>query len=347
MSAKHSRRERPATSVAGAPRQIRVLCTSPQPSEQRNPYVGLVAAAVSPDARTTFFTWREALLGRYDLIHTHWPESLGRARSRPRQIVKQVLTLAFLARIAVMRTPLVRTLHNLQPHEQARGAIDQFLVRSFDRLTTQWIVLNDVTPTPAPERTQLIPHGLYPADASDAEPDPSQLCFFGFIRPYKAVPELVRVFRELNRRDIRLTIMGEPLNETLASSIREAASGDERIDLDLRSVPENDLHKQIRSASLIVLPYREMHNSGAALLALSLGRPILVPRSPINESLSDEVGPGWIYQFDGELEGKHLADALDAVNSDSARAQSPDLSNRTWDAVGRQVLLSYRQALSR
>ncbi len=62
----------------------------------------------------------------------------------------------------------------------------------------------------------------------------------------------------------------------------------------------------------MVLPYREMHNSGAALTALSLNRPVLVPDNEVNRELAEEVGPGWVFRYDGELTGRHLLDALAA-----------------------------------
>ena len=41
----------------------------------------------------------------------------------------------------------------------------------------------------------------------------------------------------------------------------------------------------------MVLPYRQMHNSGAVLAALSLDRPVLVPATD-QRGLGAEVGPG-------------------------------------------------------
>ena len=50
-----------------------------------------------------------------------------------------------------------------------------------------------------------------------------------------------------------------------------------------------------------MLPYRHMHNSGAALTALSLDRPVLVPETDVNRDLARETGPGWVVTFAGEL----------------------------------------------
>lgn len=69
-----------------------------------------------------------------------------------------------------------------------------------------------------------------------------------------------------------------------------------------RYVDDPTLAREVSSAELVVLPYRDMHNSGTLLLALSLARPVLVPRTPNNVAVAAEVGPGWIFMYDGELD---------------------------------------------
>jgi hypothetical protein len=86
-----------------------------------------------------------------------------------------------------------------------------------------------------------------------------------------------------------------------------------------------------------------MHNSGAALLALSLGRPVLVPRNETNTRLAAEVGPAWVLMYEGEVTAEKLLRAL----ADSARtppAEHPDLSAREWENAGRRHLDAYRMA---
>ena len=111
-------------------------------------------------------------------------------------------------------------------------------------------------------------------------------------------------------------------------------AGDDRITALLRFVSDEELVDEITSSSLVVLPYREkMHNSGVVLVALSLGRPVLVPASPTNQALRDEVGEQWIIQYEGELTPEILTRALQDVASRSPEAE-PALSDRDWKHVG-------------
>jgi beta-1,4-mannosyltransferase len=46
----------------------------------------------------------------------------------------------------------------------------------------------------------------------------------------------------------------------------------------LRFVPDADVQRFLKAADFVVLPYRDVLTSGGALLALSFGRPLVVPR---------------------------------------------------------------------
>ena len=53
----------------------------------------------SPDVEVQYFSWRTALLGRYDVFHVHWPEVLVRGRTRWRAMARSLLFVLVLARL--------------------------------------------------------------------------------------------------------------------------------------------------------------------------------------------------------------------------------------------------------
>ena len=97
-------------------------------------------------------------------------------------------------------------------------------------------------------------------------------------------------------------------------------------------------------SELVVLPYRHMHNSGAALTALSLSRPVLVPDNAVNRDLAAEVGPGWVITFEGDLDADDLRRALEEARRPD-RADAPDLSRRDWALAAPAHLAAYRRAV--
>ncbi len=306
-------------------------------------YVVQLSEGKSPETIYKYFSWHTALLGRYDVFHVHWPEQLVRAKNPVSSFVKKLLFRALLARFRLSKIAVVRTLHNLKPHEPG-DSDEELLLDKLDEATDVYIRLNPTTPMdPAKGVTILHGHyiGRYPgAVVSDSES--GRLLYFGLIRPYKGVERLLEVFRSMDAPGLSLRVVGKPSQE-LRALVEEACAADARITSRLEFVPDDVLATEIYKAEMVILPYKEMHNSGAILVALSLGRPVLAPRSPTNELLAQEVGEAWVNMYDGELTGEIVRDTLRLVRS-GARSAVPSLKERDWPVIGKQHHEAYLRA---
>lgn len=315
-----------------------VLQSFRRPRATTNPYLVQLVNSLPPEVSTCFFSWQQALIGRYAVLHVHWPEHLLRAGGRLRRSVRRVLFAALLARLSLSRTVVVRTVHNLAPHEKLTR-VDTWLLAALEARTDWWVRLNASTVTPCPQRTSTVLHGHY-KDVLPARPEshpvPGRLLFFGLIRPYKGVETLVEAFHQIHDPQLSLHAVGRvephPDAAQLLRRLAVASERDERVVLRLSHIPDDELAAEIEQAALVVLPYRAMHNSGACLLALSLGRPVLLPQGPVTEALADEVGAGWVLLFDGVLTAEVLRSAL--VSASAPRADGPDLRARDWAPAG-------------
>jgi glycosyltransferase involved in cell wall biosynthesis len=139
----------------------------------------------------------------------------------------------------------------------------------------------------------------------------------------------------------RLLIAGRPETEDLAREIVECAGEDPRVLLRLAVLPEEDVPAVIGAADLVALPYDELLNSGAALLALSLDRPVLVPDRGAMADLRLLVGADWVHLFSGALTPERLERALTVAASDPPRAPAP-LDAFAPAEVARATLAAYR-----
>jgi beta-1,4-mannosyltransferase len=325
---------------------IRVLQSYPTPRPNRNPYTALMTQSLQqePAIDLRLFTWRNALLSSFDVFHVHWPETKLRGSSQPKSFVLRLLYALLLLKIWICRIPVVRTAHNLEL-PQGISRTERWLIELTNWLTTLRIALNTTTTFPSHQAFEVIPHGHYRewyARYDRESAIPGRVSFVGLIRRYKGVDTLIRAFHELDRPDASLVIAGAPSTDELASSLVDEAAGDPRVRLDLRLLDDLEFVAVVCQSQVVALPYREMHNSAGALTALSLDRPVLVPRNTVNERLSDEVGPGWVHLYDGDL----TEDDLSAVLSSSApSASQPDLSARDWSHCGPRHLTAYRRAL--
>ncbi|HEY8589894.1 MAG TPA: glycosyltransferase, partial [Naasia sp.] len=298
----------------GAERKLAVLQSFPGRGSETNPYLLQLVDSMSAEVETVYFSWPAAFLGRYDLFHVHWPERLIRGTTPVRTLARQALLPLLLLRLAATGTPVVRTLHNLASHE-GEGRLERALLALLERRTAAYLRLNPFTPAPTDAPIVTVKHGDYrPWFAGHAVPAPvpGRLLFFGRVRPYKGVGELIAAYTALPDAGTTLRIVGKAGTADEEDRVRSTAT-DPRITLQLGYASDADLAREIGEAELVVLPYRAVHNSGAAILALSLDRPVLLPRTEVVGWLADEAGDGWVHQYEPPLTADRLSDALAAA----------------------------------
>lgn len=308
-----------------------------------NPYITELIAALPDDIEPVTFSRLRALLGPVDVLHVHWPETLFRRRNTLRTAVASALLVITLAAMRLRGVGIVRTVHNETPHESPTG-IEGRLLRLIDGWTDELILLNRHTRFGRNLPSTVIPLGEHASTYTDAAlpaARPGRALHFGLIRPYKGIDTLVHAFRTL-ADDVTATlhVVGPVKDDHVLDDVRSLAGDDHRIVLRPGFVPDDALVREIGEAHLVVLPYRRMHNSGAMLLALSLGRPVLVPDNAVNRDLAEEVGSGWVRTYSGELDGAALAAALaEPIPGEPVRFQG-----RTWPEIGAAHAEVYRRA---
>jgi len=331
-----------------------------------NPYNALLAdALVEAGAEVREFELRDLVRRRPDVVHLHWPELLFLSTHRPWQARARVAAFGRLIRRARRRgTRLIWTVHNDGAHEQrssptARAALDRMLARDVDAVFSLSEAGDDAA------RARLGPgvpvfrtrHGDYAGAypfrrdraAARAElgiaPHARLVVAVGQVRPYKNLDRLAEVARRSADPDLRVAIAGAPGDAATADAVTRAAAGDARILLDLAHLDDARLATWLAAADLVALPYRRILNSGAALLALSASRPVLVPALGAMPELARDLGPAWVRTYPGELDDAILADAVAWARAE--RPADPDLRAYRWGRIAEETLAGYRLTLAR
>jgi beta-1,4-mannosyltransferase len=322
---------------------MRVLM-SPGPKIS-NPFIALLIRNLDPDIDVAAFTWREAFLGRYDVLHVHWPDALLKAPTPPRRVLKFVQLRALMLRNRLRGVRQVWTVHNLTPHEDG-GGLRAAALAAWDRSCTDHVFLSQAAVEMAgAQEATVIKHGDYSdirEEHSQREipANPGELLLFGLLRPYKGIETLIDAVA--GQDQLHLRILGRPEPSSYSDALLRHTNHDEGVALEFGRVDDADLVTAITRAEIVVLPYQKIYNSGAALMALTLGRPIIVTDSATMRELRDEVGGEWVYCLEGPLTTQTLTIAVAALRV-SERGDRPTFSQRDWATIGRLYSDLYRR----
>jgi beta-1,4-mannosyltransferase len=324
---------------------IRVLSSPGVPDDSINQTVKLLIESLPDHVEVRKFSWVRAFLSHYDVLHIHWPEYLMRHKKGAKSRAKRALFALLIARTAVLRTPTVWTVHNVRPHEPG-PPVERFLLDQWSRRATRRVYMYEsALPSPAEVRDVCIPRGDYEPvfgpirERSRTAPDSAgRLLLFGLLRPYKGIERLIDAVRSAGDDGMELLVTGGALDEAYARQLQQANDA-KNVTVQIEVLSDERLAEVILRSTLVVLPYRNMYNSGAALLSLTLRRPILVPASPTMRELRKEVGEGWVFLYEGELTTEDLREALRLAAV--APADGPDLTGRDWARVGEAYAAVY------
>ncbi|MGX9349225.1 glycosyltransferase [Microbacterium sp. KNMS] len=301
-------------------------------------YIDQVVRYAPDDIEFEYFSWRRAIFGKYDVFHVHWPEFLIRSRKPWARRIQRVLYRVFILRLRLTRVPVVRTQHNLEPHEPG-DAEERRLLRALDNVTSVRVHINRAGRIRADDVNKIVLHGDYREQLAGfpvADVVPGRFLFFGRIEPYKSVPKLIDAFSDVATAGDELRIVGRP-TDSIRTQIQRALERWRRTDASvtarLEHVSDAEMVTEVTSSEAVILPYSEMHNSGVLLVALSLGRPVIAPVSDVNTAIAEEVGPGWVITYDGPFDSEKLRASIHRLRSEERGAI--DLRERDWRHVGR------------
>jgi len=99
---------------------------------------------------------------------------------------------------------------------------------------------------------------------------------FGAIRPYKGFDRLVRLVPELRERTglrVRVMLAGPTFKSIDIGPLQDLVGSMDGVSMTDRAVPDEYVQVLFRAADVVVLPYRQVLNSGVLMLALTFGCP--------------------------------------------------------------------------
>jgi len=171
--------------------------------------------------------------------------------------------------------------------------------------------------------------------------------FFGLIRPYKGVTDLLRAFSAADLPNSELWIVGNPTDDSLELELRRLTDETSSVRTVFEFIPEDRIQYYMNAADILVLPYRTILNSGSAHLGLSFGLPIVAPAiGCLPETITADGGT--LYDPD-DPDG--LKDALAAVRAEPSlaaigRSNLKRARQNTWDSTADRLVTLYSSVSS-
>jgi glycosyltransferase involved in cell wall biosynthesis len=276
------------------------------------------------------------------------------------------ISLAYLALLRLLATPVAATAHVVTPHERVpfQESVYRWNYRFCDLVVAhsefdRRRLLHEFDVDP--ERVVVIPHGEYGffetgghgTDRQQARrrlglgADDEVALFFGYIREYKGLDVLFEAWQSVReeRPAGRLVVAGDPVRLSAARR-QELESWATRLGVIHRFeyIPFSDVAGYFAAADVLVMPYRSISQSGVLYLALSLGVPVVGTRVGGLEEVLNDGDSGLLVAAESPSE---LARALARVLG------NPDLRHRlavggrriadlhSWPSIAEQTERAY------
>jgi glycosyltransferase involved in cell wall biosynthesis len=346
------------------------------PDYARNPYqsmlmgdlpgLGVVSYPISDPAVVAAPQSKTGRLDNY-ILHIHWSHPILHWGKDAAHAARRLEDFKTNVRDLKDRGGhLIWTIHNVFAHEQRYPELELDLARFLVAEADAVHVLSPETPARTaehyplpPEKTHVIPHSSYVGRYAEAisrsaararlgfEGDEFVFLLFGGVRPYKGLDMLLDAFAQAAGVDgrLRLVVAGKPHYSAAFEALAARCDDDPRIVTAFDVVPDDEVQVYFRAADSVVLPYRSILNSGALHLALTFGRPIVLPELESFQPFSD---PAYATRFTPGDVGS-LRDALLAARSlrgqsveraarEAAERNSPQEMARAYATLVRSVL---------
>jgi glycosyltransferase involved in cell wall biosynthesis len=244
-----------------------------------------------------------------------------------------------------------RLTHHIFVHtDKMKGElIEEFRVKGA-RVTVIPFGINNAVPN-----TSLTPAGA--KQRLGLREDEKTILFFGRITPYKGLEYLIAAFRQVLAlgQNYRLIIAGNPDRceeywRAIRDEIHEYVQKGQVL-LEANFIPDDETEVYFKAADVVVLPYRDIYQSGVLFLGHSFGLPVIAADVG---SLKDEIvegKTGFVFRPEDSVDlakviGQYFASDLYAdLNGRRCEIRAYATERHSWDAVSQMTMSAYATLL--
>lgn len=310
--------------------------------------------------------------GLPDILHLHWHHPFLVTDNKYLSIIKSVGFMCQLLPLKFMGVKMVWTIHNITGHKRNSEPVELFFSKYLAKICDRLIVHCASAKQEVIKKYYIsessvvvIQHGNYIGQYentikhSDAR---NKLCikdedmvflYFGQIRQYKGIPELLNAFRILHNNkvnNVKLLIVGKSYDDKIKEQILNNRNDREKIMPVIEFIPDKDIQLYMNAADIIVLPYKDILTSGTTILAMSFGKPIIAPEIGCIIDILDNKG-GFLYST--KIENGLYEAMICALNTDKTILQNMGIYNLrlaeqfSWTEIGKRTYNIYEDCITK
>jgi glycosyltransferase involved in cell wall biosynthesis len=300
-----------------------------------------------------------------DLVHLHWLNIFycAPARQSRKAAAKLAIFLLQLILVRIRSIPIVWTIHNLRDHEDLHPRIRRICSRAVAGLARSLIVhsewaTGEIIREFGPKirgKTHVIPCGnfisSYPNTISrqaarKALGIPMEkilFLFLGTIRPYKGIDRLINDFRRLNTTNVQLLICGWAPDAQTVDAVRRMIGDAANILFKPGFVEESQVQIYFNASDVAVFSFEEIFTSASVILAMSFGKPCIVPSIGC---IPENIGPDGAFFYDPKDKDGLLHAFNHALRQSEQFAGMGEANKKRamlwdWESIARSTIKAY------
>lgn len=261
--------------------------------------------------------------------------------------------------------PLVMTVHDPYPHQGLpftlkvyQNVMQRIFVNKANKIFVHGMILKDQVLERYHKKTNgdidVIPHGDFTIlkywdkdEKSDIKKSElKKILFFGSIRPNKGLEYLIKAEAFIRNRisDYRIIVAGK---FDAFYKYEKYIEPDAKIRIINEYIPNEEVPKYFRDASVVVLPYISATQTGIIPLAYSFGTPVIATSVGAIPEVIEDGKTGFLVEPRNE---KALADAIIRLISNdylikkmSKNALQYCKKNLSWDSIAKKTIKIYSE----
>ncbi|AKH68652.1 glycosyltransferase [Spongiibacter sp. IMCC21906] len=348
--------------------KLRVAAWPKEQNRTNNPYNYILYKSMSASTEVYEFDRRSMRISNENILHVHWPDKLVGDRRRWRMIWRCWKLHRAIKKLHKKGGKVVWTVHNLKPHTLRHPELANKLFEKFIDLVDGFIFLSSESRQlffSAHREAEKKPHAVTPhlhyaeyyrlrvdqnisRNSIGIAEGQTVLLMFGKISEHKGLRHLIDAKQRCKLDNVRIIVAGGAASD----SVTKADLGDARADpsfvVRASHVETEQVAAYFEMTDGVILPYTAILNSGTAVLALSLNRPVIAPDMGSFRSLSNEFGSDWVHLYAPPLDAEKLSAAcqwLQNRQGKGALCQAESLKSCDPAVVAKQTEDFYRLLL--